>query len=99
VKFSAKVANGPMNERLIFGGDPDHGSGCVSRHCKRRALAEVCTVPVLLVNELFMCLFSLRLYFYRESRDNEVRLMANYHSSDSTARKLSICSVYLRNKD
>jgi len=25
--------------------------------------------------------------------------MANYHSSDPTAGKLSICSVYLENKD
>ena len=32
-KFSAKVGNGPMNNRLNFGGDPDHrlNTGIVSR--------------------------------------------------------------------
>jgi len=69
-----KVGNGPMNRRLIFGGDPDHRldtaivfrirhyweirkvvnghSFILIRHMAvlvRRALAEVCTVPVLLV--------------------------------------------------
>jgi len=43
VKFSAKVGNGPVNKLLNFGGDLDHGSGSV------RVLAEVCSVPVLLV--------------------------------------------------
>jgi len=27
VKFSVKIGNGPLNKRLNFGGDPDHGSG------------------------------------------------------------------------
>jgi len=42
-----------MNEWLNSGGDPDHGSESVSRvfaTLVRRALAEVCTVLVLLVN-------------------------------------------------
>jgi len=48
MKFSVKVDNGPANKILNFDGDPDHesGSGC---GLIRRALAEVCTVPVLLV--------------------------------------------------
>jgi len=25
MKFSGKVGNGPVNKRLNFGGDPDHG--------------------------------------------------------------------------
>ena len=45
MKFSGKVGNGPMNKRLNFGGDPDHGSIAT---LVRRALAEVCTVRVLL---------------------------------------------------
>jgi len=40
MEFLGKAGNGPMNKRLHFGGDPDHGYG---------ALVEVCTVPVLLV--------------------------------------------------
>jgi len=43
------VGNGPMNKRLNFGGDPDHGFGSRMGTLVRRALAEVCTVPVLLV--------------------------------------------------
>ena len=39
MKFSGKVDNGPVNKRLNFGGDA----------LVRRALTEVCTVPVLLV--------------------------------------------------
>jgi len=82
MKFSGKVGNWSTNERLNFGGDPDHqlDTGIVFRirHCcqirkvvstdsaaqlnalagiaiatimslRRRPLAEVCTVPVLLV--------------------------------------------------
>jgi len=37
------LGNGPVNKRLNHGGDVDHGSGY------GRALAEVYTVPVLLV--------------------------------------------------
>jgi len=54
MKFSGKIANGPMNKRLNFGGHPDHGSGYGYGSAVRiatlvrRALAEVCTVPVLL---------------------------------------------------
>jgi len=47
MKFSGKAGNGSMNKRLNFSGDPYHGSGSGSV----RALAEVCTVPVLLVRE------------------------------------------------
>jgi len=34
MKSSGKVGNAPMNKRLNFVGDPDHGSasGSVSRH-------------------------------------------------------------------
>jgi len=32
MKFSGKVGNEPMNKLLNFGGDPDHGSGSLSRH-------------------------------------------------------------------
>jgi len=38
MKFPGKIGNGPVNKRLNFGGDPDHGadygsgSGSVSRH-------------------------------------------------------------------
>jgi len=42
-----------MYKRLNFGGDPDHGSGSWIRitiaTLVRRALAEICAVPVLLV--------------------------------------------------
>jgi len=31
MKFSVKVANGPLNKRFNFGGDPDHGSGLAIR--------------------------------------------------------------------
>jgi len=27
MKYLGKVGNGPVNKRLSFGGDPDHGSG------------------------------------------------------------------------
>jgi len=47
MKFSGKAGNGSANKWLNFGGDPNHGSGSGSV----RALAEVCTVPVLLVQE------------------------------------------------
>jgi len=72
--LSGKVANGPANNWLNFGGDPDHrldtGIVCRIRHyweirkvvnghsiilirqmatLVRRALAEVCIVPVLVV--------------------------------------------------
>ena len=47
MKFSGKVGSGPTNKRLHFGGD--HGSGSGSPTLVRRALAEVYTVPVLLV--------------------------------------------------
>ena len=53
MKFSEKVGNGPMNKWLNFDGDPDQRSGSGIRIRieipVRRALAEVCTVPVLLV--------------------------------------------------
>jgi len=48
MKFSGKVGNGPMNKRLDFGGDPVHIRIRIAT-LVRRALAEVCTVPVLLV--------------------------------------------------
>ena len=38
--------NGPVNKCLNFCGDPDHGSRDTVKCC---ALAEVCSVPVLLV--------------------------------------------------
>jgi len=41
MKFSGKVGNGPLNKRLNFGGYPD------------RALAEVCTAPLLLLFNMF----------------------------------------------
>ena len=47
MKFSGKVGNGPVNKRLNFGGDPIHEF--VFATLARRALAEVCTVLVLLV--------------------------------------------------
>ena len=46
MKFSGKVGNGPMNKWLNFGGDPDTDPYGDSG---KRALAELCTVPVLLV--------------------------------------------------
>jgi len=49
MNFSGKLGNGQMNEWLNFGGDPDHGSGFRIATLVRRALAEVCTVPVLVV--------------------------------------------------
>jgi len=52
MKFSGKVGNGPLNKRLNFGGDPDHGSGIatvvrlgVGTHSLS---ASSCTVTVLL---------------------------------------------------
>jgi len=45
MKFSGKVGNGPMNKRLNFGGDPEIRIATLVR----RALAQVCTIPVLLV--------------------------------------------------
>ena len=52
MKFSGKVGNGPMNKWLNFGGDPENGSGIAT--LVRRALVEVCTVPVLLVQQSIM---------------------------------------------
>jgi len=60
MKFSGKVDNGTMNESLNFSGDqirdpdpdPDPYLDTIpirSATLVRRALAEVCTVPVLLV--------------------------------------------------
>jgi len=52
VKFSGKGGNGPVNKWLNFGGDPDHGSRYIATFV-RRALAEVCSVPVLPVTYSF----------------------------------------------
>jgi len=49
IKFSVKVGNGPIIKRLNFGGDSYQGSGYGSGYISRRALAEVCTVAMLLV--------------------------------------------------
>ena len=53
MKFLGNVGNGPMNKRLNFGVDPDHGSryrsGIRIATLVRHALAEVFTVSVLLV--------------------------------------------------
>ena len=54
-EISGKVGNGPVNKRLNFGGDRIRIATLV-----RRALAEVCTVPVLLVLECFF----LKTYIY-----------------------------------
>ena len=59
MKFSGKIGSGLVNKRLNFGGDPDdesgygYGSGLTRIRIAtlvRRALAEVRTVPVLLVD-------------------------------------------------
>jgi len=65
MKFSGEVGNGQVNKCLNFGGDPESGSGIRIqiriRICDptlvRRALAEVCTVQVLLVCYLHLTLF------------------------------------------
>ena len=52
MKFSGKVENGSMKKRLNFGGDIRIATQV------RRALAEVCTFPVLLVvycGRLMLC--------------------------------------------
>jgi len=51
MKFSGKVGNRPLNKWLNFGGNPDHGPD-MDPDCDtgKTALAEVCTVPVLLVS-------------------------------------------------
>ena len=43
MKLSEKIGNGQVNKRLNSGGNPDYVT------LVRHALAEVCTVPVLLV--------------------------------------------------
>jgi len=48
MKFSGKIANGPMNKRLNFGGNPIRDRIHIVTLVKR-ALAEVCTVPVLVI--------------------------------------------------
>jgi len=71
MKYSKKVGNGPMNKWLHFDGDPDHGSGYRSviwirirvATLARRALAEVCTVPVLLVM-VALCNRADHIYFH-----------------------------------
>jgi len=50
MKFSQKVGNGPKNKWLNFGGDPFTDPDTDRHQNLRRALAEVCTVPVLLVS-------------------------------------------------
>jgi len=53
MKFSGKVGKGTLNKLLNVGGNLDHGSGSIRIAIPiRRALAEVCTVPVLLVTNL-----------------------------------------------
>jgi len=47
MKFSEKVDNGPMNKRLHLHAHLDGGTDIAT--LVRRALAEICTVPVLLV--------------------------------------------------
>jgi len=47
MKFSGKIGSEPVNKRLNFGGDPGHRIRITT--LVRRALAGVCTVPVLLV--------------------------------------------------
>jgi len=53
MKFSGKVGKRLMKQNNDFRGDPDHGSGSRIRiriaTLVRRALAEVCTVLMLLV--------------------------------------------------
>ena len=46
IKFSGKVGNGPVNKRLNFGGDPDHGSwyGSGRMHCPSANSNYYCTV-------------------------------------------------------
>jgi len=62
MKLPGKTGNGPTNKRLNFGGDSDHragyGSGIPYHYCDtaRRSLAEVCTMPVLLVVTCNWCL-------------------------------------------
>jgi len=48
MRFSGKVGNGPRNKGLNFGGEPHPNRDTVIR----RALAEVCTVTVLLVDTI-----------------------------------------------
>jgi len=53
MKFSGKVGNWQATKLLNFGGDPDHPDPDTNPDriatLVRRDLAEVCTVPVLLV--------------------------------------------------
>jgi len=61
MKFSGKLGNGPLNKWLNFGGD--HSRIWIRIRIAtvvRRALAEVCTVPVLLVC-LSVCLIVSRM--------------------------------------
>jgi len=54
--FTRKVGNGPMNEWLNFGGNPNHQSGYGSGSppkFKKPALVEVCTVQALLILNKF----------------------------------------------
>ena len=58
MKFSAKVDTGPVNKRLHFGGEWRSGSGIRIATLVRHALAEVCSVPVLLVSFFIQRTFS-----------------------------------------
>jgi len=48
MNFLGNVGSGPMDKWLNFYGDPGHGIRIET--LVRRALAEICTVPVLLAN-------------------------------------------------
>jgi len=99
MEFLGKVGNGPTNKWLQFGGDPDHGSesGFISRHCMvRRALAEVCTVRVLLVSFLFhLPLFSDAVLWV--SRKNNLWKWGTLNSW-SPVHSVFICAVYERSQ-
>ena len=52
MKFAGKLGTGPVNKWSNFSGDPDNGYVWIRIRIAtlvRRALAEVCTIPVLLV--------------------------------------------------
>jgi len=46
MKFPEKVGNGPMNKRLNFGGDPDHGSGYGNRNTSNTCLGGGMLCPI-----------------------------------------------------
>jgi len=73
MKFSWKFGNGPLTKWLNFGDDPHHGYGRIAT-LVRSVLAEVCTVPVLLVSCMHLMMWHYLLIITRSAWRLKLRI-------------------------